>query len=512
MDFSQFLALHEEISLVAALVLLLVYDLFAPEKARRHIPLVACLLMGAHTLVCALGFAAESGLCGVGGLGGQTAGAAQAGRSAFAGMYSVSPAGLLFKNILNLGVLLICMQAYPFLRRKDQEIKAGEFYFLLFATLFGMYLMLSAGHFLLFFVGMETASIPMAALVAFNKYEQRSAEAGAKFILSTAFASGLSFFGLSLIYGGTGSLYFDDIDNFLTPTPLLLGGMVLLCSGLFFKISLVPYHLWAADVYEGAPTPVSTYLSVISKGAGVFGLCLVLTRVFPLFIQAWQTVLYILILLSITVGNLFALRQKNMKRFLAFSSISQAGYIVLGIFSASPAGLSALMYYIFVYILANVAAFGVVQLVEQHGGRTDMTAYNGLYKTNPMLSVALMFALFSLAGIPPFAGFFSKFFIFAATAESGAYALLLVALLNTVISLYYYLLVVKAMFILPPEGTAGDAEATGGDASSSTQRPVPAFKSETAPRIVLTVCTAGILLAGLVSGIYALIHQTVLLG
>lgn len=487
MDFSQFLALHEELSLVAALVLLLVYDLFAPEKARRHIPLVACLLMGAHTLVCALGFGAESGLCGADGFDG---------RSAFAGMYSVSPAGLLFKNILNIGVLLICMQAYPFLRQKDQEIKAGEFYFLLFATLFGMYLMLSAGHFLLFFVGMETASIPMAALVAFNKYEQRSAEAGAKFILSTAFASGLSFFGLSLIYGGTGSLYFDDIHNFLTPTPLLLGGMVLLCSGLFFKVSLVPYHLWAADVYEGAPTPISTYLSVISKGAGVFGLSLVLTRVFPLFIDAWQTVLYILILLSITVGNLFALRQKNMKRFLAFSSISQAGYIVLGIFSASPAGLSALMYYIFVYILSNVAAFGVVQLVEQHAGRTDMTAYNGLYKTNPKLSVALMFALFSLAGIPPFAGFFSKFFIFAATAESGAYVLLLIALLNTVISLYYYLLVVKAMFILPPAEPAD----------------VPAFKSETAPRIVLMVCTAGILLAGLVSGIYALIHQTVMPG
>lgn len=339
MDFSQFLALHEEISLVAVLVLLLVYDLFAPGRGRRHIPFVACLLFGLHTILCGLGFATEA-----------VAGTL-AGRSAFAGMYSVSAAGLLFKNILNIGVLLIALQAWPFLRRPEQAVKAGEFYFLLFATLFGMYFMLSAGHFLLFFVGMETASIPMAALVAFDKYEHRSAEAGAKYILSTAFASGLSFFGLSLIYGGTGSLYFTDIQGSLSWSPLLLSGMVLLCSGLFFKISLVPYHLWAADVYEGAPTPVTTYLSVISKGAGVFALGIVFGRVFTLFFEAWQTVLYILILLSITVGNLFALRQKNMKRFLAFSSISQAGYIVLGIFATSPAGLTALMYYIFVYIL-----------------------------------------------------------------------------------------------------------------------------------------------------------------
>ncbi|MDE5744003.1 MAG: NADH-quinone oxidoreductase subunit N, partial [Bacteroidales bacterium] len=283
MDFSQFLALHEEISLVAALVLLLVYDLFAPEKGRRHIPLVACLLLLAHTVFCACDFAASTGCP-----------AAAGSRTAFAGMYDASQAALLFKNILNIGVLLVCLQACPFLRREDNGIKAGEFYFLLFSTLLGMYLMLSAGHFLLFFIGMETASIPMASLVAFDKHKTQSAEAGAKFILSSAFASGLSFFGLSLIYGGTGSLYFADIQSGLTATPLLLGGMVLLCSGLFFKISLVPYHLWAADVYEGAPTPVTTYLSVISKGAGVFALCLILTRAFPLFIQAWQTALYVL--------------------------------------------------------------------------------------------------------------------------------------------------------------------------------------------------------------------------
>ncbi|MDE5559452.1 MAG: NADH-quinone oxidoreductase subunit N, partial [Bacteroidales bacterium] len=233
MDFSQFLALHEELSLIAVLVLLLVYDLFAPEKGRRQIPLVACLLLLAHTVFCACDFAACA--CPA------TAG----GRSAFAGMYDASQAALLFKNILNIGVLLVCLQACPYLRREDNGIKAGEFYFLLFSTLFGMYLMLSAGHFLLFFIGMETASIPMASLVAFDKYKTQSAEAGAKFILSSAFASGLSFFGLSLIYGGTGSLYFADIQGGLSHTPLLLGGMVLLCSGLFFKISLVPYHLWA---------------------------------------------------------------------------------------------------------------------------------------------------------------------------------------------------------------------------------------------------------------------------
>ena len=490
MDLSQFYVLREEISLVVALILLLVFDLAAGEKMRRHIPLAACLLMGLHTVVCALDFALCGGFCGFCGSGGCVT---LATRSAFADMYHVSPSGILFKNILNFGVWLICLQAAPFLKHREHANKAGEFYFLLFATLFGMYLMMSSGHLLLFFIGMETASIPMAVLVAFNKYDRLSAEAGAKYILSTAFASGLSLFGMSLVYGGVGSLYFSDLSQ-SEANPLLIGGMILLCSGLFFKISLVPYHLWTADVYEGAPTVVSTYLSVISKGAGVFALFLILTRAFPFFIFSWKTVLYILILLSITIGNLFALRQKNMKRFLAFSSVSQAGYIVLGVFAASPNGLSALMYYVLVYILSNVAAFGVVQLVESHSGKREMAAYNGFYKTHPRLSFVMMLALFSLAGIPPFAGFFSKFFIFAAAAESGAYVLLLVALLNTVISLYYYLLVIKAMFILPPAEPAAD---------------IPPFKSEAAPRLVLVICTLGILLSGLCSCLYTLIHHTV---
>lgn len=467
MDFTQFLQLREETSLVIILISILLFDLFMGTKSRKFLPLVSCLLIGLHTVVCALllWLSPES-------------------REAFGGMYNVSSAAIALKTVLNIGVLLISLQTYSFLCKDEQKLKSGEFYFLLLSTLLGMDFMISSGHFLLFFLGLETASIPLATLIAFNKFEQRSAEAGAKFILTTAFASGISFFGLSLIYGGTGSLYFSDIASLLYQSPLLWAGMILLSTGLFFKISLVPFHLWTADVYQGAPTPVSAYLSVISKGAGVFGLFLIFSKVFAPFTSTWQTALFVLIILSITIGNLFAIRQKNMKRFLAFSSISQAGYIVLGIIAANTAGLSALLYYIFVYVLSNIAAFGVIHVIEQASGKQSMDDYNSLYKTNPKLSVVMTFALFSLAGIPPFAGFFSKFFVFAAVASSGFYVLLFIALLNTVISLYYYLLVIKAMFI------------------NKNDEPIATFRSDNPNKAVLIFCTIGILISGLASCIY----------
>lgn len=261
--------------------------------------------------------------------------------------------------------------------------------------------------------------------------------------------------------------------------------LVFFFSGLGFKLSLVPFHLWTADAYQGAPTTVTSYLSVISKGSAAFVLMTILIKVFAPMVQEWRTILFVVIILSITVANLFAIRQQNLKRFLAFSSISQAGYIMLGVIGGSALGMTSLVYYILVYMAANLSIFGIVSAVEQHtDGKVCIEDYNGFYRTNPKLAVLMTLSLFSLAGIPPFAGFFSKFFIFAAAFKEGFHLLVFIALLNTVISLYYYLLVVKAMFITPGE------------------HPIPTFRSDRGTRLSLALCTAGVLLLGIASVVY----------
>lgn len=463
MDYSNFLYLKEELSLIAVMVILLAYDLYGSPKSLRYFQPVACLLFFIHTLLNLF----PMGTC-----------------EAFGGMYQCTPMDSVVKTILNIGTLLVLFQAHMWLKSEAVIIRRGEFYFLLLSTLLGMYFMISAGNFLLFYIGIETASIPMAALAAFDKYKHKSAEAGAKYILSTAFASGLSLYGVSLLYGSTGTLYFSAMPAGIDGSPLQIMAFAFFLVGLFFKISLVPFHLWTADVYEGAPTPVAAYLSVVSKGSAAFVLMTLLLKVFAPLMAEWQLILYMIIIATITVANLFALRQQNIKRFLAFSSVSQAGYIMLGVLSGTAVGMTSLVYYLLVYLASNLAAFGVISLIEQRSGKVTIDSYNGLYTTHPRLSVVMMLALFSLAGIPPFAGFFSKFFIFAAAAQQGYYVLVFIALLNTIISLYYYLRVVKAMFI------------------NTSENPIEKFRSDPYARISLILCTAGILLLGIMSVIY----------
>ena len=265
-------------------------------------------------------------------------------------------------------------------------------------------------------------------------------------------------------------------------------GLVFFFSGLGFKISLVPFHFWTADTYQGAPTAVTGYLSVISKGAATLTLMMILCKVFAPMIDYWESLLSIVIVLTITIGNLFAIRQNELKRFMAFSSISQAGYIMLAAIGASTTGVAALTYYVLVYVVANLSVFTVISVVEQNcGGTTKMNSYDGLYQTNPKLALLMTLALFSLAGIPPFAGMFSKFFVFMAAAEQGsfmAYFVVFIALINTVVSLYYYLLIVKAMYIKPSEA------------------PLPTFRSDCDSRVALALCTAGIVAFGVFSCVY----------
>lgn len=479
MDYSQFLAMKQEIALLVVFLLVFLYDTFMPRKALGATSAVTSVLF---LLLTAWSF-----------IWGGTADTVEA----FAGMYVTSPVCAMIKNILNVGVLIVLVQATSWVNSDFQAVRRGEYYELLLVTLFGMYLMISARHFLLFLIGLESASLPLAAMVAFDKHRYESHEAAVKYLMTAVFSSAIFMMGLSFVYGLAGSLYFEDIAMQLgsQSNTMLIMALAFVVSGLGFKLSLVPFHLWTADVYQGAPTPVTSYLSVISKGAAAFAFLVILVQAFGQFYsQVWEWMLYALIIATITVGNLFAIRQRNMKRFLAFSSISQAGYIMLGIVGCNEMGLTAMMYYILVYIFSNLAAFGVIGAIENKTGMVEMTDYNGLSKTNPWLSFSMTLAMFSLAGIPPFAGFFSKFFIFTSAINQGSiaiYILVLIALINTIISLYYYLLVVKAMYISPEEPR------------------IATFRSTCSERVSLWATVLGIILLGIVSFFYDSIFNSV---
>ena len=478
MDYSQFLVMKQEICLLVVFLLVFLNDTFLPRKAQGGIGAIACVLFGVYTV---LGFFPQI-------LGSYA-------QMAFAGMYETSPVIATIKNILNVGALIVMVQSLQWSGSEMQRVRRGEFYELLLVTLFGMYLMISSRHFLMFVIGLETASLPLAAMVAFDKNRYESHEAAIKYILTAVFSSAVFMMGLSFVYGLSGSLYFSDIANAVLVSGnsvALVIALAFVISGIGFKLSLVPFHLWTADVYQGAPSSVTSYLSVISKGSAAFAFLVILWQVFgAVYADAWEWMLYALIILTITIGNLFAMRQRNLKRFLAFSSISQAGYIMLGVIAftlTSQMGKAALMYYILVYIFSNLAAFGVIGAIENKTGKVSMDDYNGLSKTNPWLSMTMMLAMFSLAGIPPFAGFFGKFFIFTSALNTGSvaiYVLVLIALINTIVSLYYYLLVVKAMYI-------------------NTEEPcqIETFRSPLSERAAMWVCVAGIIGLGLVSFFY----------
>jgi len=477
-NYGQFLNMVPEAALVAVLLLIFFADLICPKCGKDKVKTLGTLstiLLLAPLAACAL---AEP-------------------TTAFGGLYVTSPMANVMKVILTAGTLIVAIMARPWLENQGTRA-VGEFFELIISTLLGMYMMVSSGNFLMFFLALETASVPMACLVALDKRKKQSAEAAAKYILTATFSSGVMLYGISLIYAAAGTLYFDDIatvlgaiNPFSSQMLLPVAGLVFFFSGLGFKLSLVPFHFWTADTYQGAPTPVTGYLSVVSKGAAALAAFIILTKVFGPLVEQYTLMLGIVIILTITVGNLFAIRQSELKRFMAFSSISQAGYIMLAVLGNSQMGAAALTYYVLVYVAANMAVFTVISVVEQNnGGRTDMAAYNGFYTTNPRLSFLMTLALFSLAGIPPFAGMFSKFFVFMAAVGGHeadpfwVYLVVFIALINTVVSLYYYLLIVKAMYI------------------KKTLTPLPTFRSDANTKLALALCTAGIVAFGIVSCIY----------
>jgi NADH-quinone oxidoreductase subunit N len=403
----------------------------------------------------------------------------------FNGMFHTSKIINFEKAILVSGTLIIFLQSYDWLRNNPSGV---EFCILMLSTLLGMEFMISSGNLLMFYLGLELSSIPLAAMANFTLHNSKSSEAGIKLILSSSFASAIMLFGISLLYGSTGSLTFSEIAMRLSHDQLQAFSFVLIFAGFAFKLSTVPFHLWTADVYEGAPVPVTAYLSVISKGSIVFVFISVLFSLFAKFTDTWYGMLYLSVMLTITIGNLFAMRQNNIKRFLAFSSIAQMGYILLGISAGTVVGASAAVFFLLVYTFSNLGAFGVVSFVSEKTGKENITDYRGFYTNNKSASWVLTIALFSLAGIPPTAGFFGKMFLVTAGAAKGNYALIGMAALNMVLSLYYYLRVVKAIFM------------------EKNDEPIEKLSGSLPLKIAFAICMVGIVGTGFATGLFEYIN------
>jgi len=399
----------------------------------------------------------------------------------FSGMYHTNAIIALEKNILAFGTLMISLLAWDWLKKHEHLL---EFYILLLSTLLGMYFMISSGNFMMLYLGLELSTIPLAALCNFDLDKLKSSEAALKMVLSSAFASGVLLFGISMLYGTTGEIGFTEIGQQLNGSTLQLLALIFVFAGFAFKLSIVPFHFWTADVYEGSPVPVTSYLSVISKGAIVFVFVNVLVNLFHGMNEAWDHLLLIAIVLTITVGNLFAIRQDNIKRFLAFSSITQIGYILLGLSQGGSMGSTAAIYFLIVYIFSNLAAFGIVGMISVQTGKENISEMDGFYKNNPVLGWVMALAVFSLAGIPPTAGFFGKMFLVISGASKGNYYLVAFASLNMVVSLYYYLRIVKAIFI------------------NKNEQPMEKITGSATTKIALAICMVGIIATGFYSGIY----------
>ena len=386
------------------------------------------------------------------------------------------------KGILAIAVYLISLLCTDWLRKSEH---LTEFFVLMLSALMGMFFMISSDHLLMFYLSLELSTIPIAAMANFDLHRKKSSEAAMKMILSSALSSGILLFGISIIYGVTGSMDFSRIWGGIQEQPLHIMAFVFLFSAFAFKMSVIPFHLWTADVYEGSPIAVTAFLSVVSKGAIAFVFLRVLYTVFPNISASWYVLVVILSVGTMLIGNLFAMRQNNILRFLAFSSIAQVGFILVGMSSQSNEGLLSVTYFVLVYIFSNLAAFGVAAILSSLENIDSIDGLKGLYKRSPVLAWTLALSLFSLAGIPPTAGFFGKLFLLMAGASRGNFIYISIAALNMIISLYYYLKVVRIVFSSP--------EVNENMTPITISGPV---------RLGLLICSAGIIFGGVVSWFY----------
>ncbi len=329
--------------------------------------------------------------------------------------------------------------------------RRGEYYALMVVALLGMSLMASASDLIMLYLAIESTSIPLYVLAGFIRRDDRSAESGMKYFLFGALTSTIMLYGFSLLYGFTGqtNLYVlaASLSSGQVPTAVVLVVLALVLVGFSFKVAAVPFHFWTPDVYEGAPTPITGFISTASKAAGFAVLLRVLLAVFPEVASSWTAVLAGVSVATMTVGNILALSQKNIKRMLAYSSIAHAGYVMIGLVALSVLGAAGLVYYLAAYIFTNLAAFGVVTLFARTAGSDEIADYAGLSRRSPFLALALLVAILSLAGMPPLAGFMAKFLVFYAAVQSGLAWLAIIGVLNAIVGLYYYMIVLKVVYL-----------------------------------------------------------------
>jgi NADH-quinone oxidoreductase subunit N len=358
--------------------------------------------------------------------------------------------------------------------------KAGEYHVLLIAAVIGMNLMAAAADLIMLYLALETTSIVLYVLAGYLRTSEKSAESGLKYFLFGAFTSTIMLYGFSLLYGFTGQTNLYRLAEALAsiPSPAIVMALIMVMIGFGFKVSAFPLHFWSPDVYEGSPTPVTGFLSTASKSAGFAVLLRVLLAAFPGAAAYTAPFIAAVAVFTMTVGNTIALAQKNIKRLLAYSSVAQAGYMLVGLAAFSPNGMSAIVYYLAMYTLTNLAAFGAIVLVSRVVGSDEIADYAGLSRRSPGLAMAMLIAFLSLGGMPPLAGFFGKFFVFAAAVEQGLIWLVFIGVINAIVGLYYYLTVLKVIYLFRSE---------------RDHEPIPVAR---AYGVALWVCSLGIILLG----------------
>ncbi len=371
----------------------------------------------------------------------------------FSNMIQVDKYSLFFNVIFLVSTILVVLISMNYLGRTDR--RQGEYYLLILLATLGMMLMASGNELIVVFLGLELMSLSLYVLAGYFQRSMASSEAGMKYLLLGAFASGFFLYGIALIYGGAGTTSIPKIASAITvnaTSPLLLSGMFLLVVGFGFKVALVPFHQWAPDVYEGAPTSIAAFISAGPKAAGFAAFLRIFLEALQNIQSEWIVVVTILAALTMTVGNLVAIAQRNIKRMLAYSSIAHAGYVLVGLAAANKDGISSAMFYLLVYCIMNIGAFGAVILARTEDGESLMISdYAGLGFKKPLLALFMTLMLLSLAGFSPTAGFVGKFYIFRSAVESGQIWLVIIGAINTAISAFYYLRVVVAMYMREPE-------------------------------------------------------------
>lgn len=436
------LAILPEISLLVLIAAVFIADLFLPEKRR---PMLAAITIGglALTILLTILFSRPTG------------------ELMWGGMLRHDWLAFVSKLLFLTATLFVTF----FIANWKGVWHRGEFYVLLLVSTMGMTLVAAAADLIMLFLAIETVSIPLYVLSGFMVHDDRSTEAGFKYLLFGAMTTAIMLYGLTLLFGFSGATGLAEIGAAIgageIPTLALAGASVLVLVGFGFKVSMAPLHFWAPDVYEGAPTPITAFLSTASKLAGFVALIRLLIAAFPAVQAEWTSFVAIAAAVTMTVGNLIAISQKNIKRLLAYSSVAHAGYALIGVAAASVLGVTSVIYYFLAYVVTNLAAFGVVMIASQTLGSDEIADYAGLSRRSPALALVMLVAFLSLAGVPPLGGFIAKVLVFAAAVQADMVWLAVVGVLNAIIGIYYYLIVLKVIYLYDTDKQDKPVPSTG---------------------------------------------------